>query len=137
MTKQILLIILLILGLLTTLLLITQTTIFKSQASNTDTQLPVKENSYIFASPIQAKADGKEKVRITVFLLNSLGLGVGKQSVTLKVPAPIEIETIQSVTDDLGKASFNLSSTAPGKFEISASTPTLILTQKINLLFFQ
>jgi hypothetical protein len=134
MTKKMLFIILLVLGLITTLLLITQTTIFRSSASGSD-QLPVKENSYIFASPIQARADGKEKIRITVFLLNSQGLGVGKQQVTLKVPPRIEIETLQGVTDDLGKATFNLFSSTPGKYEITASTPHLNLSQKINLLF--
>jgi hypothetical protein len=136
MTKKMLFIILLILGIITTLLLITQTTIFRSRANSND-QLPVRENSYIFASPIQAKADGKEKIRITVFLLNSQGLGVGKQQVSIKMPPNIEIETLQSTTDDLGKATFNLSTGIPGKYEISASTPNLNLSQKINLLFLQ
>lgn len=135
MTKKILLIILLILGLTTTIFLVTQTTIFKSRANSTSSHLPVRENSYLFASPIQAKADGQEKIRVTVFLLDSNGLGVSQQTVTLKVPSILQVETIQSVTDDLGKATFNLSSSTPGKFEISASTPTLILNQKINLLF--
>jgi len=135
MTKKIIIIILLGLALLLTLVLITQTTIFNSRASNTNSHLPVKENSYLFASPIQAKADGLEKIRVTVFLLDSNGLGVSQQSVTLKVPSALQIETLQGITDDLGKATFNLFSSTPGKFEISASTSTLNLTQKINLLF--
>jgi len=135
MTKKILFIILLVLGLSITVLLITQTTIFRSRASNTNSHLPIKENSYLFASPIQAKADGQEKIRVSVFLLDSNGLGVSQQIVTLKVPSSIQTETLQGTTDDLGKATFNLFSTIPGKFEISAFTPTLILSQKINLLF--
>lgn len=135
MTKKILFIIFLILGLTTAVLFISQTTIFKSRASSTSTHLPVRENSYLFASPIQAKADAQEKIRVTVFLLDSNGLGVSQQTVTLKVPSALQIETIQNVTDDLGRATFNLSSSVPGKFEISASTSTLNLSQKINLLF--
>jgi len=135
MTKKIFYIILLIFGLITGIYLVTQTTLFKSRASTTSTRLPVKENSYIFASPIQAKADGLEKIRITVFLLDSQGLGISHQSVSLKVPFPLQVETLQSSTDDLGKATFNLFSTTPGKFEISASTPDFSLSQKINLLF--
>lgn len=135
MTKKILFIILLILGLATTLLLVTQTTIFRSKASNTDSHLPVKENSYIFASPIQAKADGKEKIRVTVFLLDSQGLGVSKQPVTLKTPSTVQVEILQNYTDDLGKASFNIYSNTLGKFEISASAPNLNLSQKVSLLF--
>jgi hypothetical protein len=131
--KKIFFTILLIFGLITGVYLVTQTTIFKSRA--TSTHLPTKENSYLFASPIQAKADGQEKIRITVFLLDSNGLGVSQQSVTLNVPPGIQIETLQSTTDDLGKATFNLSTIYPGKYTISASTSTLNLSQKINLLF--
>jgi hypothetical protein len=135
MTKKFFFIILLILGLILTVYLITQTTIFRSRADSTNSHLPVKENSYIFASPIQAKADGQEKIRVTVFLLDSNGLGVNQQNVTLQTPSALQIETLQSVTDDLGKATFNLSSTIPGKYTISASTSSLTLNQKINLLF--
>jgi hypothetical protein len=135
MTKKIIFIILLTFGLITAIVLATQTTIFKSRASSTNNHLPVKENSYLFASPIQAKADGQEKIRVTVFLLDSNGLGVSQQSVTLNVPPGIQIETLQSTTDDLGKATFNLSTIYPGKYAISASTSTINLSQKINLLF--
>ena len=135
MIKKIVFIILLLLGLTITILMISQSTIFNSRASNTNSHIPVKENSYIFASPIQAKADGHEKIRITVFLLDSQGLGVSQQNITLQVPPNLQIETIQNITDELGKATFNLSSNSPGKFEISASSPSLKLSQKINLLF--
>lgn len=133
--KKIFFIIPLIFGLITGVYLVTQTTLFKSRATTTSTHFPVKENSYVFASPIQAKADGQEKIRITVFLLDSNGLGVSRQPVTLKVPSALQIETLQSTTDDLGKSTFNLSSNFPGKYEISASTDKFSLFQKINLLF--
>lgn len=135
MFKKVLLIVFLIFGLSLSVFLISQTAIFKGQASNTNSHLPVKENSYLFASPIQAKADGQEKIRITVFLLDSNGLGVSQQQVSLKTPSTLQVESLQSTTDDLGKATFNLSSSVPGKFEITASTPTFTLTQKINVLF--
>lgn len=135
MFKKIILITFLIISLGFSVYLISQNIIFKGQAANTNSHLPVKENSYLFASPIQAKADGQEKIRITVFLLDSNGLGVSQQPVTLQTPSTLQVESIQSITDDLGRATFNLSSSLPGKFEISASVPTLILTQKINVLF--
>lgn len=133
--KKIFFIVLLIFGLITGVYLVTQATFFKSRARSTGTRLPVKENSYLFASPIQAKADGQEKIRVTVFLLDSSGLGVSRQPVTLKVPSALQIETLQSTTDDLGKATFNLFSTSAGKYEISATIPDFPLSQKINLLF--
>lgn len=133
--KKIFFVILLVFGLITGVYLVTQTTLFKSRASSSSTRLPTKENSYLFASPIQAQADGLEKIRVTIFLLDSNGLGVSRQEVTLKVPSPIEVETLQSTTDDLGKATFNLFTSFPGKYEISASTSGFSLSQKINLLF--
>lgn len=133
--KKILFIIPLIFGLVTGVYLVTQTTLFKSRASSTTARLPVKENSYLFASPIQAKADGQEKIRVTVFLLDSSGLGVSHQPVTLNVPSSVQVETLQSTTDDVGKATFNLFSTSAGKYEISAAAPDFPLSQKINLLF--
>ena len=63
--KKIFFIILLIFGLITGVFLVTQTTLFKSRASSTSTHLAVKENSYLFASPIQAQADSLEKIRVT------------------------------------------------------------------------
>lgn len=135
MTKKIFFIILLLLGIILTIYLVSQTTIFSGKASNHNSQLPNKENSYLFASPLQAKADGQEKIRITVFLLDSNGLGVSQQKVTLNTSSDIQIESLQSITDDTGKAIFNLSSKLVGKYSLSASTPNLNLTQKVNLLF--
>lgn len=135
MTKKIFFIVLLVLSLIITTLLITQTTIFSSRANSTNNHLPTKENSYLFASPIQAKADGQEKIRITVFLLDSDGIGVSQQKVILNTSSKVQIETLQSITDDTGKATFNVYSTIPGKYEISATTSNLTLSQKINLLF--
>lgn len=133
MPKKVFLIILLLLGLALGLFLLSQSTILSSRASTPTT--PNRENSYLFASPIQAKADGQEKIRVTVFLLNSQGLGVPGERINLNYPSSLTLETLQTTTDDLGKATFNLSSTTPGKFEISASTPSFNFSQKIKLLF--
>lgn len=135
MIKKIFFIILLLLGTILTVYLISQTTIFSGKAANNSSHLPSKENSYLFASPLQAKADGLEKIRITVFLLDSDGIGVSQQKVSLNTSSDIQIESLQSITDDTGKAIFNLSSNRAGKYSLSASTLTLSLTQKINLLF--
>lgn len=104
----------------------------KASGSN----LPLKENSYLFASPIQAKADTQEKIRVTVFLLDSQGLGVSRIPVTLDLPSPLQQEIIQATTDDLGQAVFNVFSSSPGKFNLSASTPGFKFDQKINLIFY-
>ncbi len=126
------------LGLFLTLILlffIGRQVILSSRASTTTNQLPTRENSYIFASPIQAQANGQEKIRINVFLLDSQGLGVGQKQVTLSSNPSLNIEAVQPQTDDFGKAIFNLSSSLPGKYQISASTPDFTLKQQISVLF--
>ncbi len=109
--------------------------IFTSRASTTNTSLPTRENSYIFASPIQAQGNGQEKIRINVFLLNSQGLGVSQKQVTLSSTPSLNIEAVQPQTDDFGKAIFNLSSSIPGKYQISASTSDFTLKQQLFVLF--
>lgn len=109
--------------------------IFTSRASTSNTSLPTRENSYIFASPIQAQGNGQEKIRINVFLLNSQGLGVSQKQVTLSSTPSLNIEAVQPQTDDFGKAIFNLSSSIPGKYQISASTSDFTLKQQLFVLF--
>lgn len=135
MKSKLILTILLLLGLILGIFLVSQTAIFSGRANSNSSRIPVKENSYLFASPIQAKADSKEKIRITVFLLDSNGLGVSQQNVKLNTSSQIIIDPIQPTTDEFGKAVFDLSSSIPGKFQLSASTSTLTLSQKINVLF--
>lgn len=135
MNKKILYFIPLIFGLIIGVYLISQTTVLSGRASSTSNRLPAKENSYLFASPIQAKGDSQEKIRITVFILDGQGLGVSQQPVTLNTPPEVSITPLQPTTDELGKATFDLSCNHPGKFQITAKTDTLDLPQKITILF--
>lgn len=137
MKSKLILTSLLLLGLILAILLVSQTAIFSGRANSSSSKIPVKENSYLFASPIQAKADSKEKIRITVFLLDSNGLGVSQQNVKLNTPSQVFIDPIQPTTDEFGKAIFDINSATPGKYQISASTSTLNLGQKINVLFLE
>lgn len=137
MDKKIIIIIVIILSLTLTTLLVTQTTILSSRASNSNSSLPAKNNSYLFASPLQAQGNGEEKIRINVFLLDSSGLGVSQQKVSLNTTPSLTIDPVQPITDDLGKAVFNLSSNLPGKYQITAQTNSFDLNQKINIIFVE
>ncbi len=134
--KSLLIIIFLILALLASLALVFRTTIFLGQARTIPTSTTNLENSYLFASPIQAKADNKQLIRLTVFLLNSQGLGIPDLKVTLTLPQNLTIKNSQDITDDYGKAIFDLSSTTPGKYNISAETANHTLPQTVNLIFY-
>ncbi len=74
------------------------------------------DNSYIFVSPLQATANGQEKIRITVFILNNQGLGVLGKKVAISQVNGVIVDSVQGLTDQSGKAVFDASSTVPGEF---------------------
>ena len=113
--------------------MIYKTTGFTPRAENISTNL---ENSYLFASPLQAKADNQEKIRVTVFILNGKGVGINNQTISLKASPYIKIESIQSSTDSYGKAVFDLSSATTGQFTITAQSMNQDLPQKLKVTFY-
>jgi len=111
-----------------------QQTIFKGQASPSKTYS--LQNSYIFGSPLTATANGQEKVKISVFLLNQQGLGVEKKQINLKTtPAGLDIETAQDITDKTGQTIFYASTKSPGRFQISAQVDGQTLPQIVTVNF--
>jgi len=94
------------------------------------------ENSYLFASPLSARPDGQEKIRITVFLLDSSGRGVAGQTVFLGQNERLTISPVQSTTDELGRAIFDISSQTAGEYLIEAQAGNEILPQRVKITFF-
>jgi hypothetical protein len=94
------------------------------------------QNSYLFASPLTAKSDGLEKIRLTIFLLDSRGLGVSNQKVNINAPSTLTLTNIQAVTDDTGKAIIDASSSIATTYQISASTDNQVLPQKVKITFY-
>lgn len=125
----------LVFSLAATLFLILKTTGLFSRASQTN-NLSQLENSYLFASPLQAKADGQEKIRINVFILDGKGLGINNQTISLKVSPYINIENIQPITDSYGKAVFDLTSSSVGQHSISAQVGNQTLPQPVKISFY-
>jgi hypothetical protein len=134
--KSLILIVFLILTLLASLTLVFRTTIFLGKATGSNTSGIALENSYLFASPLQAKADSKEQIRVTVFLLDGRGLGVPNKTVSLKLPQTITSSPTQPVTDDAGRAIFDISSPIANKFDITAVTDGQSLPQKVKVTFY-
>lgn len=92
-------------------------------------------NSYVFSSPVRAKANG-DLVRITVFLLDDEGNGIFDKKVDLKSNGQgLTIKEIQSLTDETGKAIFDVASTNPGIFNLEAFTDDLVLPQKVKVIY--
>ena len=111
-----------------------QQIIFKGQASRAQTYSLA--NSYIFGSPLTAAANGKEKIKISVFLLNQRGMGVEKKQISLKTtPTGLNIEASQNTTDKTGQAIFYLSSKSSGQFQIQAQVDGQTLPQTVTVNF--
>lgn len=130
-----LLILVLILLLSVSFFWIYEAKIFVGRAAVSPTSFSV-DNSYVFASPLQARANGQEKIRVTVFVLNNRGLGVMGKKVTVGKNENLKIETIQGLTDQLGKAVFDVSSKKVGEYYLEVKVEETVLPQKIRLSFY-
>jgi hypothetical protein len=93
------------------------------------------DNSYVFYSPLQAQANGQESIRLTVFVLNNQGLGVQGKKVTLVADPNLAVETIQGLTDSLGKAIFDITSTKPADYYVDVQVEGVSLEEKSQLTF--
>jgi len=113
-----------------------ETQFFGSKASMTRVDISA-DNSYVFTNPLKAQADGKEKIRVTVFILNSQGLGVLGKSVSIGLDSHLTLDAVQSATDQSGKALFDISTTTPGEYYLEVGVDEFKLPQKTRLTFLQ
>jgi hypothetical protein len=134
--KYLIIIIFLSIALAASLFLVLQTTVFVKKATTSNQSSIALENSYLFSSPLQAKADNKEKIRVTIFLLDGRGLGVPGQTVSLSTSSKISLTEIQNITDESGKAVFDLTSNTAGQFNVSAKTQTGTVPQQVKVVFY-
>jgi len=93
------------------------------------------DNSYIFSTPSQARANGQEKIRLTVFILNNQGLGVMGKKIFIGTDLALNIEAIQGLTDSYGKAYFDISATKPAEYFLEIKANDTVLKQKAHLVF--
>ena len=92
-------------------------------------------NSYVFSSPIRAKANG-DLIRVTVFLLDDEGNGIFDKKVSLRaLEGQLNIKEVQSLTDETGKAVFDVASSVVGVYTLEAFTEGVILPQKVKVIY--
>lgn len=127
---------LLLLILIITLYFLPKTIVIFSRANSTSSNIYSLDNSYLFASPIQAKANNADKVRITAFILDSRGLGVSNRQVSLHISDDLNNNHVQAITDSNGKAIFDISTSKPGTYEISALTDNEKIPQQVKVVFY-
>jgi hypothetical protein len=134
--KYLIIIIFLSLALIASVFLVVRTTTLYKKAAVGNQSSIALENSYLFASPLQAKADNKEKIRLTVFILDGRGLGVPNQIVDISTSSKVSILEIQKTTDDTGKAVFDLSSNVAGRFDVAVKTKSGTIPQQVKVVFY-
>ncbi len=93
------------------------------------------DNSYLFASPLRA-AVGVERVRVTAYILDGQGMGVaGKKVILGNSNSALTIYPVSDVTDESGRATFDIMASQAGLFSIEASTDGKNLSQKVTVTF--
>jgi len=88
------------------------------------------KNSFIIGEKIMAKADGVEECVVDVFALDADGKGVAGKQVQLNGP-----ESQMNITDNLGKATFKLSSEEAKQYELTASVGGAALGKSLTVTF--
>lgn len=112
-----------------------RTSIAPKASSYNITSLVSISNSYVFSSPVRAKANG-DLIRVTVFLLDDEGNGIFDKKVGLRaLEGQLNIKEVQSLTDETGKAVFDVESSAIGVFNLEAFTEGLVLPQKVKVTY--
>ncbi|MDH7475900.1 MAG: hypothetical protein QHH09_00310 [Microgenomates group bacterium] len=94
------------------------------------------DNSYLFITPLKAKAGSGEKIRLTVFVLNNQGVGVANKRISLIQDPNLFVEVIQNPTDNFGKAVFDISSNKAAEYYIEVKVEGKSLLQKAHLSFY-
>ncbi len=113
-----------------------ETQFFRSRASMTIVDVSA-ENSYVFMNPLRAQANGTDKIRVTIMVLNGSGLGVMGKKPVIGVDPRLVVDRVQDATDSLGKAIFEFSTTAPGEYYLEVKIDDVVLPQKARLSFYQ
>jgi len=93
------------------------------------------DNSYVFVTPLKARANGQEKIRITVFVLNNQGIGVMGKKAFVALDPNLNVESVQGLTDSYGKAFFDVSANKAGEYFLEVKIDDTPMKQKAHLSF--
>lgn len=98
-------------------------------------------NSYVFGAPLSVPADGDTRIMVNAFVLNNEGRGVEDITVDLQVgpkegtTGTPQVNQVQPVTDNFGKAVFEVSSTTAGQYVATAVVDGMEIPQTVTLTF--
>lgn len=125
-----------------TVYLVKNRTSYQSRASSAQTYVQPEpagifnaKNSYLSASPLEARAGGEENISLTVFLLDEQSKGVPGKVVVLSPVPGLTISQVQNISDSLGRAIFDISTNRPGDYFLTASAEGQTIPQKVRVSF--
>lgn len=90
-------------------------------------------NSYVLGQKILAKADGKDRCSVVIFLLDRNGRGVAGE--TVELTGMDGITKLNDISDDKGKLSFEMVSNIEGQFRLIANYTGIELPQTVTVTF--
>lgn len=91
-------------------------------------------DSMVIGEKLLARADGTEACVVNVFVLNSDLQGVVNKQITVSSTGGVIPESIKT-TDENGKASFEVVSSSPGQFEVTAMVEGVPLERGVTVTF--
>jgi protocatechuate 3,4-dioxygenase beta subunit len=77
-----------------------------------------------------ARADGEDRCVVNAFILDDEGKGVQGKLVQLS-----GLGEVESTTDSLGQAKFELTTTVPGQYQLRASVNGVDLKDEVTVVF--
>jgi hypothetical protein len=95
------------------------------------------ENSYVFMNPRTAQANGEDKIRVTIMILNGNGLGVMGKKPQITVDQKVVVSAVQDTTNNLGEVIYEFSSSTPGDYYMTVKIEDTVIPQKAPLSFHQ
>jgi len=90
-------------------------------------------DSYVIGGKILAKADGVDKCRVDVFVVDSTGKGITGKRVSLEGLESI-VESVK-MSGDNGLASFEITSLKEGQFELNAGIEGVPMPRTVKVTF--
>ncbi len=93
--------------------------------------------STVAVSSASVPADGNTSATVTVTIRDAMGVAISGETVTLAYSGNVSPSPVSVVTDALGVATFTLLASAPTTGSLSASTPTVTVTESPTLDFVQ
>ena len=88
------------------------------------------KNSFLLGEKILARADGEDKCIVNVFVLDADGKGIVSKQVQLS-----GLGELTSITNSMGKATFELTSSVAKQYELMASINGVALGKTLKVTF--